>query len=147
FVGPNATFTNDPFPRSRQPGALSTTIVRRGASIGANATILPGRVIGQHAMVGAGAVVMHDVPPHAIVAGNPAHIRGYVEKDGDPITPPAMSPAIADATHSHVRGVRIIERPLYEDLRGLLVFAQTDDGSLPFVPRRYFVVSGVPSRQ
>ena len=80
FVGPNATFTNDPFPRSRhRPDHFLPTVVKRGASIGANATISPGRVIGQHAMVGAGAVVLHDVPPYAIVVGNPAHIRGYVQ--------------------------------------------------------------------
>src|SRR5678816_3436222 len=58
FVGPNATFTNDPFPRSKHvPTAFSRTLVKRGASIGANATILPGLTIGSHAMVGAGAVV------------------------------------------------------------------------------------------
>src|SRR4051812_10638810 len=68
FIGPNATFTNDPFPRSRhQPERFQVTTVKRGASIGANATILPGRVIGQYSMIGAGAVVMHDVPPYAIV--------------------------------------------------------------------------------
>src|SRR5688500_13357804 len=58
FVGPNATFTNDPFPRSRQqPDTFARTLVRRGASIGANATILPGIVIGQDAVIGAGSVV------------------------------------------------------------------------------------------
>ena len=146
FVGPNATFTNDPAIRSVQP-VRAATVVRRGASIGANATILPGHVIGQHAMVGAGAVVLHDVPPYAIVAGNPAHIRGYVEGGSDATAAPP-APAAASATRSsHVRGVKIIDRPLYEDLRGLLAFAQTNDGSLPFAPQRYFVVSGVPSRQ
>src|SRR5579885_2431228 len=71
FVGPNATFTNDPFPRSRiRPASFSRTLVRAGASIGANATILPGLVIERGAMVGAGAVVTRNVPPHAIVMGN-----------------------------------------------------------------------------
>jgi UDP-2-acetamido-3-amino-2,3-dideoxy-glucuronate N-acetyltransferase len=75
FVGPNATFTNDPFPRSRiRPTELSVTIVRRGASIGANATILPGLVIGEGAMVGAGSVVTRDVPSRAVVFGNPARV-------------------------------------------------------------------------
>lgn len=75
FVGPNATFTNDPFPRSRQhPEAYSRTIVQRGASIGANATLLPGITIGEGAMIGAGAVVVADVPPRAVVVGNPARI-------------------------------------------------------------------------
>lgn len=73
FVGPNVTFTNDRLPRSRNAAAqLLPTRVRKGASIGANATILPGLTIGEHAMVGAGAVVTKDVPPHTLVVGNPA---------------------------------------------------------------------------
>lgn len=80
FIGPNATFTNDRFPRSKPyPVTISRTIVRHGASIGANATILPGLTIGQNAMVGAGAVVTQSVPANAIVHGNPACIAGYVE--------------------------------------------------------------------
>ena len=78
FIGPNATFMNDKFPRSRQrPEAFARTIVHDGASIGANATILPGLTIGLNAMVGAGAVVTKDVPANAIVHGNPARIEGY----------------------------------------------------------------------
>jgi UDP-2-acetamido-3-amino-2,3-dideoxy-glucuronate N-acetyltransferase len=73
FVGPNATFTNDREPRSRNAGAtLLPTLVKKGASIGANATILPGLTIGEGAMVGAGAVVTKDVPPRTLVVGNPA---------------------------------------------------------------------------
>lgn len=80
FVGPNATFTNDPFPRSKRipPNGFSRTVVKRGASIGGNATILPGLTIGENAMVGAGAVVTRDVPPGAVVAGNPARV---IERD------------------------------------------------------------------
>lgn len=81
FIGPNATFTNDPFPRSRKwPGAFPQTVVKRGASIGANATILPGITIGERAMVGAGAVVTKDVPDFAVVAGNPARILRYLDR-------------------------------------------------------------------
>jgi acetyltransferase-like isoleucine patch superfamily enzyme len=80
YVGPNATFTNDRMPRSKQYLATHPrTLVKCGASIGANATVLPGIVIGSHAMVGAGAVVTRDVPPFAIVAGNPARISGYMD--------------------------------------------------------------------
>lgn len=80
FVGPNATFSNDIMPRSKQyPQAYARTLVRRGASIGANATILPGVTIGAGAMVGAGAVVTQDVPDHAVVVGNPARIIRYVK--------------------------------------------------------------------
>ena len=79
FIGPNATFTNDPFPRSkRQPEQFDRTVVRQGASIGANATILPGVTVGVNAMVGAGAVVTRDVPPLAVVTGNPARITGWM---------------------------------------------------------------------
>lgn len=75
FVGPNVTFTNDRMPRSKQrPSAFAKTHVRQGASIGANATILPGLTIGRSAMIGAGSVVTKDVPPNAIVRGNPARI-------------------------------------------------------------------------
>ncbi len=80
FVGPNVTFTNDPFPRSKQyPESFKKTVIRKGASIGANATLLPGVVIGRNAMVGAGSVVVADVPDQAIVAGNPATIIKWVE--------------------------------------------------------------------
>ena len=73
FIGPNATFTNDKYPRSKvYPDACPKTIIEDGASIGANATILPGITIGARAMVGAGAVVTRDVPAGAVVVGNPA---------------------------------------------------------------------------
>jgi acetyltransferase-like isoleucine patch superfamily enzyme len=73
FVGPNVTFTNDLQPRSRNVAAtLLPTLVKKGASIGANATILPGLTIGEGAMVGAGSVVTKDVPSGVTVVGNPA---------------------------------------------------------------------------
>lgn len=74
FIGPQATFTNDLMPRSRQPFTLRETIIRRGASIGAGAVILPGVTIGERALVGAGAVVTKDVPADAVVVGNPARV-------------------------------------------------------------------------
>jgi len=79
FVGPHVCFTNDPYPRAVSPDwNIVPTRVKDGASIGANATILCGVVIGKNAMVGAGAVVVDDVPDHALVVGNPARIAGYV---------------------------------------------------------------------
>ncbi|MDD7769126.1 MAG: acyltransferase [Treponema sp.] len=73
FVGPNVTFTNDLFPRSKNPDwKLSKTVVKKGASIGANATILCGITIGENAMIGAGSVVTKDVPAGEIWVGNPA---------------------------------------------------------------------------
>lgn len=81
FIGPNVTFTNDRFPRSRvhPDEGFPQTVVRRGASIGGGATILPGIEIGERAMVGAGAVVTRPVPAGAIVAGNPARVIGQVD--------------------------------------------------------------------
>ena len=73
FIGPNATFTNDLKPRSKQyPEKFLKTIVKKGASIGANATILPGITIGENAMIGAGSVIVKDVPPNTVWVGNPA---------------------------------------------------------------------------
>lgn len=77
FIGPNATFTNDKFPRSRRkPAEFQRIVVKRGASIGANATILGGVTVGEGAIVGAGSVVTRDVPPGVIVRGNPAREAG-----------------------------------------------------------------------
>lgn len=78
FVGPNAAFTNDRRPRSRRPWTPEETVVERGATIGANATLLCGLTVGRFAMVGAGAVVTRDVEPHALVVGSPARRTGWV---------------------------------------------------------------------
>lgn len=84
FIGPCATFTNDKMPRSKvYPDAFSKITVEEYASIGANATLLPGVTIGKHAMVGAGAVVTKDVPAYAVVVGNPAKIIRYIETQND----------------------------------------------------------------
>lgn len=75
FIGPNVTFCNDKNPKSKQiPETYLKTKIKKGASIGSNATILPGITIGESSMVGAGAVVTKDVPPYATVIGNPAYI-------------------------------------------------------------------------
>ncbi len=86
FVGPNATFTNDRIPRVEfplDPADFETTTVERGASIGANATIVCGVTIGKEAMVGAGAVVTRNVPANALVLGNPARQVGWVSREGE----------------------------------------------------------------
>ncbi len=150
FVGPNATFCNDPFPRSRvhdRPPAR--TVIRHGASIGANATILAGIEVGPGAMVGAGAVVTRSVPPNAIVVGNPARIIGY---DGSRETTGTATLGVTTPTATTgtrplgVGRAQLIETPLIRDLRGSLTAAQAD-GLLPFPPERYFVVFDVPSRE
>lgn len=82
FIGPNATFTNDLMPRSKKyPEKFLNIIVKSGASIGANATILPGVTIGHNAMVGAGAVVTKDVADNSVVVGNPAKNIRYLQHD------------------------------------------------------------------
>lgn len=73
FIGPNVTFVNDKFPRSKQyPDSFQQTVVKKGASLGSNATILGGITIGENAMIGAGAVVTKDVPANTVWVGNPA---------------------------------------------------------------------------
>jgi acetyltransferase-like isoleucine patch superfamily enzyme len=80
FIGPNVTFTNDLLPRSKQyPVHFSRTLVKRGASIGANATILAGHTIGENALIGAGSVVTKDVPANTVWYGNPAKLHGRIE--------------------------------------------------------------------
>lgn len=82
FIGPNATFTNDVLPRSKiYPATFNGVTLRKGSSIGANATILPGVTVGCKAMVGAGAVVTKNVPDYAVVTGNPASITRYLPND------------------------------------------------------------------
>ena len=76
FVGPNVIFTNDKSPRSKAyPVSFLKTVIRKGASIGGGAVILPGLIIGERSMIGAGAVVTRDVPANSVVAGNPARIH------------------------------------------------------------------------
>ena len=84
FIGPNVTFTNDLFPRSKnKEWKLTPTLVKKGASIGANATIVCGHSIGKYAFVAAGTVVTKDVPNYAMVMGNPARIKYYVCECGN----------------------------------------------------------------
>ena len=85
FLGPSMVFTNVRTPRSavERKDAFETTIVRRGATIGANATVVCGITIGEYATIGAGTVVTHDVPPHALVVGVPARHLGWMCRCGE----------------------------------------------------------------
>jgi UDP-2-acetamido-3-amino-2,3-dideoxy-glucuronate N-acetyltransferase len=84
FIGPNVTFTNDKAPRSKQyPDEFKKTVINKGASIGANATILAGIEIGEYVLIGAGSVVTKTVPPFSLWYGNPAIHKGFVTKTGD----------------------------------------------------------------
>lgn len=142
FVGPSASFTNDRFPRSRQrPARFLDTVVEQGASIGAAATILPGIRIGRLSMVGAGAVVTRDVPPYAIVRGNPARIYGYVDaiRQSQP-----TSETREDLQKRGPGGARWIQIPNFSDMRGELGVIEWP-ALLPFTVRRIFYVYAVPS--
>jgi acetyltransferase-like isoleucine patch superfamily enzyme len=87
FLGPNVVFTNDLRPRSKQYEVeFGTTVIAYGASVGANSTILSGVRIGRFAMTGIGAVVTRSVPDHALVYGNPARQRGWVDERGQKLT-------------------------------------------------------------
>jgi serine acetyltransferase/dTDP-4-dehydrorhamnose 3,5-epimerase-like enzyme len=140
FVGPNATFASD-------PAEPAVTTLRQGASIGANATLLPGVTVGREAVVGAGAVVTRSVPPHAVVVGNPARIIRYTT--GSKPAPESVRHVprrVAEAMKSIVEGVTIARVPMVKDLRGNLSARQVDAG-IPFAPKRYFVVMDVPSKE
>lgn len=84
FIGPNVTFTNDLVPRSKHyPEAFSKTAVKKGASIGANATIVAGNTIGEYSLIGAGSVVTKDVPAFTVWFGNPAKQKGTIDEKGN----------------------------------------------------------------
>lgn len=149
FIGPNVTFTNDAFPRSKvYPEKFAQTLIEDGVSIGANATILPGLHIGTKAMIGAGAVVTRNVPPNAIVVGNPAAITGYVNAPRKDIveTFRLELPNIDNCSKPIKLGIgdsMVWPMPLFNDMRGDLApveFAR----DLPFAPSRHFFVFNVP---
>jgi UDP-2-acetamido-3-amino-2,3-dideoxy-glucuronate N-acetyltransferase len=87
FIGPNATFVNDAFPKSkRYPSSFQKILIKKGVSIGANATLLGGLTIGEYSMVAAGSVVTRDVEPYALVLGNPARKVGWVNQFGEKLS-------------------------------------------------------------
>src|SRR5262249_40938072 len=120
------------------PPEYPRTLIQRGASIGANATILPGLTIGERAMVGAGSVVTRNVPAHAKAAGNPARIIGYVD---------ALAEAeVAESFHNSapLGSATVFHLPRVKDLRGSLSFGEVAR-QVPFEVKRYFLVFDVTS--
>lgn len=87
FIGPNVVFTNDLRPRSKQRVNYPGTLIQKGASLGANSTILAGIVIGRYSMTGAGSVVTRDVPDFGLVYGNPAKLHGWIDETGKTMQP------------------------------------------------------------
>lgn len=146
FIGPNVTFTNDKYARSKQyPEKYQETYMEEGCSIGANATILPGIRIGAKAIVGAGSVVTHDVPPYAIVTGNPARIEGYISTYAEDQKLAITQANQVDRSTTYESGVQLIELGHLEDLRGNLTVGEVDK-ELPFIPKRIYTMSDVPSK-
>ena len=126
------------------------TLVRQGASIGSNATIAAGLTIGAGARVAAGAVLTRDVPPNAIVSGNPAHITGYVntphlDLPGQGTRGSALAGQDA-LPQLNVAAAKLHRLPKIVDLRGALSFGETG-AHLPFAPERVFLVYDVPSKE
>lgn len=146
FIGPNVTFTNDLFPRSKQyPESFARTVIQAGASIGANATILPGISVGRNAMIGAGAVVTKSVPPNAIVVGNPARITGYVNATERTVkTVAETTPDKPGNVPTSVQGVTLHTFRAVPDMRGSLSVGEFER-EIPFKPLRYFLVYDVPT--
>ena len=146
FIGPNATFTNDKHPRSKcYPETFLRIEVKKNASIGANATILPGVTIGENAMVGAGAVVTKDVPNNAIVMGNPARIKGYVMNNNNSIGSDQMCNSERGVSQSTVNGVKFHKLSVVQ-LNENLVVGEFEK-ALPFCPKKYLLASGASDGQ
>lgn len=83
FIGPNVTFTNEHFSRSKQyPDHFEQTIIKKGASLGANCTVIAGNTVGEYSLIGAGSVVTKNIPPYTVWFGNPIRQRGYITLDG-----------------------------------------------------------------
>jgi UDP-2-acetamido-3-amino-2,3-dideoxy-glucuronate N-acetyltransferase len=147
FIGPNVTFSNDKYPKSKQyQPKVEETHIGRGASIGGGASVLPGLRIGARAMVGAGAVVTHDVPARAVVSGNPARIVGYADtKRPSSDRKASLPPSEPSIRETSVAGVSVHRLPTFADLRGSLSVGEFLQ-QIPFVPKRYFVVYDVPGK-
>lgn len=151
FIGTHVAFVPDPDPRHRGASSAEPTPTRvcQGASIGANATVLPGMVIGRNAVVGAGAVVTRSVPPNAVVVGNPARIKGYAGSSSRQVDPGAsrmLSEDFEGARASVVSGVSFHRLPVKRDLRGSLSVGEFTR-EIPFSPKRYFLVFDVPGSE
>ncbi|MCV2348166.1 WxcM-like domain-containing protein [Paucibacter sp. Y2R2-4] len=147
-IGSNASFATDVEATSAE--AVSTTVLRSGARVGANATIGAGLTLGANCRVTPGSVVTRDVPPNAIVAGNPAHITGYVNTPHLDLPGQAASArtgaADGDLPVLHVKQAALHRLPKIVDLRGALSFGEVG-AHLPFEPKRFFMVYDVPSRE
>lgn len=141
IIGPNATFENP-----RESGPNRRISVGDNVEIGAGAVIYAGLTIASGSRVMPGAVVTRSVPPGAIVEGNPAQIIGYVDAQRPQISVDPKKIAGLPDEELGVNGVRIVNFPVIPDLRGMLTVGEFDK-QIPFLPKRYFMVYGVPNRE
>ncbi|MEO8155393.1 MAG: WxcM-like domain-containing protein [Rhizobacter sp.] len=139
-IGAHAAFAAAP------GGAEPPAVVKQGAWIGANASIMAGTVIGAKAIVRPGSVVTRSVPPGAIVEGNPANIVGYVDTTPMKAAMPTAPRGGVAPEATPVQGVTVHHFPVIPDLRGNLTVGEFER-QIPFSPKRYFMVFGVPSRE
>lgn len=148
-IGALVAFTGDAADGASASRVPPATVLKQGAVIGAHATIRQGVTVGARAMIAAGAVVTRDVPPNAIVDGNPARITGYVDTvnaaigQGGASNPIGTEGPLPSLRAAHARLVRL---PRIVDLRGALSFGEIG-AHLPFQPKRFFAIYDVPGRE
>lgn len=141
-IGPNVVFVESMVGRSERAACAEDAV-----QIGANATIYPGLTLAAGSIVSPGAVVTKSVPAKAIVEGNPATIVGYVDANRESLQAPSHVGKPNTATFATaVRGVTVHTFPIVPDLRGNLTVGEFAK-DIPFSPKRYFMVFGVPSRE
>lgn len=145
-IGPNASFISGASDRKTGKAAAKCTSVMRRASIGANAVILAGVTVGANAVVEPGALVARDVPPNAIVSGNPARIVGYQGTSSvllDTSSSRSAPSAAAALPSLRVKRAALQRLPRITDMRGALSFGEVA-AHLPFDPKRFFAIYDVP---
>lgn len=145
-LAPNACIADQKFLSDDHPA--NHVIIRKGAMIGANAVILPGITISEHAVIGAGAIVTRSVPPNAVVVGSPARIIGYVNAKRTRIKEPiiASQSSIEKVSTTAVKGITLHRFSLIKDMRGNLTVGEFLR-DIPFIPKRYFMVFNVPTAE
>ncbi len=145
-IGPRVTFTRESEATSDgHGGQIGETVVRSGASVGAGAILLTGIEVGRGAIVAPGTVVTRSVPPHAFVSGNPGRIVRYIDAESD--WDRASGALMPSVTPMNVNGVYVHRFAEFTDFRGSLTAGEMPAPQLPFTPRRWFLVYGVPSRE
>lgn len=112
FLGPNVVFTNDLYPRSKRYKEPLETIIKKGASIGANSTILAGLVIGKYAMTGIGSVVTRDIPDYALYYGNPAKFKCWIDEYGNKLEQISKDLYMSSHTQKKFKLIRNLLQPI-----------------------------------